>query len=143
MKEILYVVRYSGRFGQGVYARSENEWRKCGGIGFFGRGGMAESREELKKQYPNAIILESPDDIVQAVRIDEAGKIGFRQKRYPGRTAFVGPDNENYDIVIPDRSTPVREGCLYTVGDTVRRIARPGKRGLRFVKGGHHPECCA
>ena len=141
-KGILYVVRYSGRFGSGLYAKNEREWRKCGGRGFYGRGGMKRSKEELKKENPNSIILDSPDDVVQAVRIDEDGKLGFRQGRYPGRTAFVGPDNENYDIVIPDRSTPVKEGCLYIVGDTVRRIERPGKRGLRFVRVEHHPECC-
>ena len=139
-KDVLYIVSYSGRFGHRFYAVDERQWRKCGGHGFFGAG--AVSREELRKQYPNGVLLESPDEVVQAVRIDETGKLGFRQKRYPSRTSFVGPDHEVYDIILPDRSTPVTEGCLYVIGDAVRRIARPGKRGLLFVRVEHHPECC-
>lgn len=140
---ILYVVRYTGRYSQYrpvYYAVPETEWRRCGGTAWLGSG-YAESKDNLRRKYPAAVIADSPFLVVEAIR-DEKGRLGFRQKRYPGRSAFVGPGDETYDVVIPDRTTPVQEGCVYEIGTVAKRIVRPGSRALRFVRVTHHPDCC-
>src|SRR3989344_1875519 len=89
---ILYVVRYTGRYSQYrpvYYAVPETEWRRCGGTAWLGSG-YAESKDNLRRKYPAAVIADSPFLVVEAIR-DEKGRLGFRQKRYPGRSAFVGP----------------------------------------------------
>lgn len=90
------------------------------------------SLEELRAAYPGDYIQWGDEDIRQSVKLPDE-KIGFPQRPYPGRTAFVGPDDPAYDIVIAN-PPPVKVGEIHRIGETIRTIKRPGRRSLRIVR---------